>query len=51
MNEQLSIFDPYKFELSFDALRNATLLNEALDGLEILNGELQISIAEVLSFG
>ena len=41
MNAQLSVFDPYKYELSFDALRNADILNEALDSLEILNTELQ----------
>ncbi len=41
INTQLSVFDPYKFELSFDALRNADILNEALDSLEILNTELQ----------
>ena len=41
MNIQLSVFDPYKFEISFDALRNADILNGALDSLEILNTELQ----------
>ncbi len=41
MNVQLSVFDPYKFEISFDALRNADTLNNALDSLEILNAKLQ----------
>lgn len=41
INTQLSVFDPYKFEISFDALRNADKLNNALDSLEVLNIDLQ----------
>jgi hypothetical protein len=41
MNAELSAFDPYKFELSFDAIRNAAILNETLGNLEILNTELK----------
>ncbi len=40
MNTELSIFDPYNFEMSFDAVRDAALLNEALGNLEILYTEL-----------
>ena len=41
INTELSVFDPYKFEISFDAVRNVAILNEALDNLEILDIELK----------
>ncbi len=41
MDTYLSVFDPYEYQLSFDALRNADLLNEALDSLIVLDSELQ----------
>ncbi len=40
MNTELSVFDPYNFEMSFDAIMNATILNEALVNLESLYTEL-----------
>ena len=36
MNTELSVFDPYNFEMSFDAIRDAAMLNEALNNLERL---------------
>lgn len=40
MNAQLSVFDPYKFEVSFAALRNIKKLKAALDSLEVLYEQL-----------
>ncbi len=41
INAQLSVFDPYGFELTFDALRDADKLNAAIDSLEVLSAQLQ----------
>ena len=41
MNTWLSVFDPFEYQTSFDALRNADLLNKALDSLESLDSKLQ----------
>ncbi len=40
MNAELSVFDPYRFEVTFDAIRDSAILHEALDSLEILDNEL-----------
>ena len=40
INTELSVFDPYNFEMSFEAIRDDMLLNKALNNLENLYTEL-----------